>query len=71
MPTANVYIDGFNLYYGAVKGTPYRWLDVRKMCELLLPDLQVERIKYFTARVSGRSCRRPFSQRRLRRSAPS
>ena len=22
----NVYIDGFNLYYGAVKGTPYRWL---------------------------------------------
>lgn len=50
-----IYIDGFNLYYGAVKGTPYRWLDVRKMCELLLPDLQVEKIKYFTARVSGRT----------------
>jgi uncharacterized LabA/DUF88 family protein len=29
-------------------------LDVRKMCELLLPDLTVETIKYFTARVSGR-----------------
>jgi len=24
----NVYIDGFNLYYGAVKGTPYRWLNL-------------------------------------------
>ncbi len=23
----NFYIDGFNLYYGAVKGTPYKWLD--------------------------------------------
>jgi len=22
----NIYVDGFNLYYGAVKGTPYRWL---------------------------------------------
>lgn len=54
-PRAWVYIDGFNLYYGAVKGTPYRWLDVRVMCELLLPDLEVEKIKYFTARVSGRT----------------
>ena len=21
------YIDGFNLYYGLLKGTPYKWLD--------------------------------------------
>jgi uncharacterized protein with NRDE domain len=27
----NVYIDGFNLYYGAVKGTPYRWLNVAEI----------------------------------------
>ena len=25
---ANVYVDGFNLYYGAVKNTPYRWLNI-------------------------------------------
>jgi hypothetical protein len=25
---ANIYIDGFNLYYRALKGTPYRWLDL-------------------------------------------
>ncbi len=49
-----VYIDGFNLYYGAVRGTPYKWLDVRKLCEVLLPKHQISRIKYFTARVSGR-----------------
>ena len=23
-----VYIDGFNLYYGAVKGTSFKWLDL-------------------------------------------
>ena len=28
MPTANVYIDGFNLFYRCLKGTPYKWLDV-------------------------------------------
>ena len=27
------YIDGFNLYYGALKGTPYKWLDLWKFCE--------------------------------------
>lgn len=49
-----VYIDGFNLYYGAVKDTPYKWLNLRQMCSLLLPDHQVGKIKYFTARVSAR-----------------
>jgi hypothetical protein len=29
---ANVYIDGFNLYYGGVKDTPYRWLNIAAMC---------------------------------------
>jgi hypothetical protein len=23
-----VYIDGFNFYYGAAKGTPHKWLDL-------------------------------------------
>lgn len=50
----NVYIDGFNLYYGAVKGTPYRWLNLAEMCRLLLPRDQIEQIKYFTALVNPR-----------------
>jgi uncharacterized LabA/DUF88 family protein len=49
-----VYVDGFNLYYGAVKGTPFRWLNIRRLCELLLPNHSIAAIKYFTARVSAR-----------------
>lgn len=50
----NVYIDGFNLYYGCLKGTAYRWLDLRSLCERLLPGHEVHRIRYFTAEVSAR-----------------
>ena len=32
-----VYIDGFNLYYRCLKDTPYKWLDLYRMAELLLP----------------------------------
>lgn len=50
----NVYIDGFNFYYGSVKHTPYKWLDVNKMSQLLFPDSTINKIKYFTARVIAR-----------------
>ena len=50
----NIYIDGFNFYYGCIKGTSYHWLDVGKMCRLLLPNDQIHRIKYFTALVEAR-----------------
>lgn len=51
---ANVYVDGFNFYYAAVKGTPYKWLDIRQMCHLLLPHDTISEIKYFTALISAR-----------------
>ena len=51
---ANVYVDGFNLYYGAVRNTPYRWLNIGAMCRLLLPRDQINQIKYFTALVRAR-----------------
>jgi len=47
----NVYVDGFNLYYRAVKGTPYRWLNLSKLCTLLLPGHHINRIRYFTTRI--------------------
>lgn len=50
----NVYIDGFNLYYGCLKGTPYRWLDLRALCDGLFPGHEIQRIRYFTAKVSAR-----------------
>jgi hypothetical protein len=54
MVRTNVYVDGFNLYYGAVRGTPYRWLDLARLCKVMLPNDTIQSIKYFTARVSAR-----------------
>jgi hypothetical protein len=48
---ANIYVDGFNLYYGALKGTPFRWLDIAALCRLLVPGDTINRIRYFTARI--------------------
>lgn len=45
------YIDGLNLYYGALKGTDYKWLDLEKLCRRLIPSDRILSIKYFTARV--------------------
>lgn len=52
----HVYIDGFNLYYRALKPKPrYRWLDVLTLCQsVLIDDNRIERIRYFTADVSGK-----------------
>jgi hypothetical protein len=52
---ANVYVDAFNLYYGCLKGTPYRWLDLDAFSRQLLPHDHIHRIRYFTALVSGRT----------------
>jgi len=52
---AIVYVDGFNLYYGSLKGTPYRWLDLVKLSELMLPDHTIVEVKYFTAIVDSPS----------------
>jgi uncharacterized LabA/DUF88 family protein len=52
--TTNVYVDGFNLYYGALKGTPYKWLDLGALTKVLLPKDTIGRIRYFTAHVSAR-----------------
>lgn len=50
----NVYVDGLNLYYRALRGAPYRWLDIGALMRLLLPQHQVNRIRYFTALVVNR-----------------
>ncbi len=50
-----VYVDGFNLYYGAVKGTPYKWLDLGALFRgLLSAQNHITAIKYYTAIVSPR-----------------
>jgi uncharacterized LabA/DUF88 family protein len=54
MSNVVVYVDGYNLYYRALKGTPYLWLDIGSLCHSLLPADNILAIKYFTARVSAR-----------------
>jgi hypothetical protein len=48
---ANVYVDGFSLYYAALKRTPYKWLDLRKLSPFMLPNDRIHRIRYFTANL--------------------
>lgn len=48
---ANVYIDGFNLYFGSLRGTPYKWLNLLVMCQRLLLGRAIGKIRYFTSRI--------------------
>ena len=73
MLRTNVYIDGFNLYYGALRGTPYRWLDPQALCRCLLePGHALQRIRYFTADIKPtpsdrkKNVRQQLYQRALR-----
>jgi len=52
--SANIYVDGFNLYYGALRDTEFRWLDIREFCQRLVPRNTIKRVRYFTAQVSTR-----------------
>jgi len=53
-PRAYVYIDGFNLFYRAVRGTPYAWLNLEALCDQILPQYNVLKVKYYTAKVRSR-----------------
>ena len=60
----NFYIDGFNLYFGALaRSSPYKWLDLGRLCSRLVPRHEVRRIRYFTARVVDRPDRLGQRQR--------
>jgi len=58
-----IYVDGYNLYYGCLKQTPYKWLDLVKLFEdHILPssipkdyDVTSLDVKYFTAEISSKA----------------
>jgi len=50
----NVHVDGFNLYYRALKSTPFKWLNLEALCRFLLPGHEINSIKYYTAHVTAR-----------------
>lgn len=51
-----VYVDGFNLYYRALKHRPrYKWLNVVALCQsLLIAENKIECLRYYTADISGK-----------------
>jgi hypothetical protein len=47
-----VYVDGFNLYYRALKNTKYKWLDIADLCQKAFSEHnEIVGVKYFTAKV--------------------
>jgi len=51
----SVYIDGFNLYFGALRRTPHKWLDVNILVKMhIAPHHRITGIKYFTAKINPR-----------------
>lgn len=56
LPRAIVYIDGFNFYYGAIKNTPHKWLNLQRLAEALTrPTHELVSVRYFTSMMSGPS----------------
>lgn len=50
-----VYVDGFNLYYGCLKKSPFKWLNLKTLFSNLFDSShQIQKIKYYTAHISSR-----------------
>jgi hypothetical protein len=50
-----VYVDGFNLYFGALKGTSYKWLNIVEAVRNHIKSHHViVGTKYFTAKLNPR-----------------
>ena len=56
--TTAVYVDGYNLYYGRIRNTRFKWIDVVRLFEVLLhdqnPTNELAHVHYFTAMALGR-----------------
>lgn len=51
---SGLYVDGLNFYYGALRGSSNKWLDLERFGQLLLPRDELVVIRYFTALVNAR-----------------
>lgn len=48
---AYVYVDGFNLYYRLLRNIRCNWLNLSTLASLVLPGYNVQKIRYYTARI--------------------
>lgn len=64
-----VYVDGYNLYYGLLRKTTLKWLDLFALFRdhVLDPEVELIQVRYYTAPVLGRMCDSPESPQRQRR----
>ena len=64
-----VYVDGYNLYYGLLRKTTFKWLDLFALFRdhVLDPAAELIQVRYYTAPVLGRMCDSPDSPQRQRR----
>ena len=58
MPRTIVYIDGFNLYYSRLRGSPFKWLDIvalfrDQIVRVQDPSTEVVGVRYFTAPIKA------------------
>ena len=63
-----VYVDGYNLYYGLLRRSVFKWLDLYRLFQehALGPDTDVVEVRYYTAPVLGRMSDDPESSQRQR-----
>lgn len=64
-----VYVDGYNLYYGLLRKTTLKWLDLFALFRdhVLGPETELIQVRYYTAPVLGRMCDSSESPHRQRR----
>jgi uncharacterized LabA/DUF88 family protein len=63
-----VYVDGYNLYYGLLRRSPYKWLDLYALFKnhVLDSSADVVEVRYYTAPVLGKMSDDPESPHRQR-----
>ena len=63
-----VFIDGYNLYYGLLRGSQFKWLDIVKLFSeyVLDKDSELIEVRYYAAPVLGRMSDDPASTQRQR-----
>jgi hypothetical protein len=56
------YVDGYNLYHGRLKPSPFKWLDMPGLLSSILrvqsPCAELTVVKLFTASIKARYARR-------------
>jgi len=64
-----VYVDGYSLYYGLLRKTTLKWLDLYALFRDHVLDSEVDlvEVRYYTAPVLGRMCDDQESPQRQRR----